>query len=434
MGRRRKEQSEARQPEVKQPEVKQYHKENPKLMTRTCQDGSMVYYLEYYRGRVEENRLDADGNQMYYSSGKMAGKPMYCIKHIRTKETLPWHIRPDMCKEERDAITRLAKEIRAQREYDYLQSKTGYRPKFNRSTNFIDWCTDYVASETADHKVMVSVLGRFKKFLQTDFPSYYGEGKGIDGADAYFLMADGLNSDLVGKFFKHLQDTSKGNGAASAFRRFKKMCGKAVKADVLQTNPCDEVKVVSSDETTKEILSVGEIGRLIQTHYTGENPEIRKAFIFSLYTGCRFCDVNEMRYSNIDYQNKTLAFLQQKVKHSSKHSKVTMPLLETLLDMVGTPESNGKQRDEKIFNLPSDTMCLKALRSWTKKAGIEKHITWHCARHTFATLLADGAINENTIAEMLGHSSLEMTKKYTRATNKAKQDAMQGIGLPEITE
>ena len=84
-----------------------------------------------------------------------------------------------------------------------------------------------------------------------------------------------------------------------------------------------------------------------------------------------------------------------------------------------------------IFNLPSHTMCLKALKHWTTRAGIEKHITWHCGRHSFATQILNNGANVKVVATLLGHSGLRYIEKYTRALDEAKVHAVDS--LPSIT-
>ena len=92
---------------------------------------------------------------------------------------------------------------------------------------------------------------------------------------------------------------------------------------------------------------------------------------------------------------------------------------DDLLSLIG----EGK-KDELIFALPSHTMCLKALRHWVAKAGIDKHITWHCARHSFAVNILNNGANIKTVASLLGHAGLKHTEKYTRAVDKLKEDAI----------
>lgn len=172
-----------------------------------------------------------------------------------------------------------------------------------------------------------------------------------------------------------------------------------------------------------------EIQQLISTHYQGENLDIRRAFIFCLYCGLRFCDVKDLTYENVDFANRLLQFEQSKTKGHSSTSGVVIPLNDGLLSLIGQPSSEGK-RDDAIFPLPSHTMCLKALRHWTARAGIEKHITWHCARHSFAVNILNNGANIKTVASLLGHSGLKHTEKYTRAVDSLKEAAINS--LPEL--
>lgn len=96
-----------------------------------------------------------------------------------------------------------------------------------------------------------------------------------------------------------------------------------------------------------------------------------------------------------------------------------MPLRDDLLALLGDGEP-----DEFIFKLPSHTMALKALRHWTRKAGIDKHITWHCARHTFATLLLANNTDLGTAKDLLGHSSFAYLPVYSHSVEEIKRDAV----------
>jgi len=88
----------------------------------------------------------------------------------------------------------------------------------------------------------------------------------------------------------------------------------------------------------------------------------------------RWCDVKELTFANVDYANRLLKFEQIKTKGHSNASSVVIPLNDGLLSLIGQPATENRG-DEIIFSLPSHNMCLKALRHWTARAGIEKHIT-----------------------------------------------------------
>lgn len=179
----------------------------------------------------------------------------------------------------------------------------------------------------------------------------------------------------------------------------------------------------------KDVLSMDEIRQLMAAHCPGENPDVRRAFMFSLYAGMRFCDVKDLRYSDVDYSNRMLRYEQNKTKGHSAASGVVIPLNGSLLKLIGEPGDNGGL-DEVVFKLPSHNMCLKALAHRVAKAGIKKHITWHCARHSFAINILNNGANIKTVASLLGHSGLKNTEKYLRAVDRLKEAAINS--LPEI--
>ena len=227
-------------------------------------------------------------------------------------------------------------------------------------------------------------------------------------------------------FTDYLKSRFKGEGAHTLYARFKKVIKNAVEQDILRKNPCTGIIIkIDANKLTKDVLSIDEMQQLIATHYTGENPDIRRAFIFCLYCGLRWCDVKDLTYSNVDFANKLLRFEQAKTKGHSSASNVAIPLNDGLLNLIGEGD-----RGDLIFPLPSHTMCLKALRHWVSRAGIDKHITWHCARHSFAVNILNNGANIKTVASLLGHSGLKHTEKYTRAVDSLKQEAINS--LPEL--
>ena len=300
-------------------------------------------------------------------------------------------------------------------------------------------------------------LNRFKEYLRLSFPlcafrrtdaeirqieaQWVASHKGVHGKhdinpNEYYrfnLTEKQFTEKMIRGFVDVLQVNSTGSGAATAYERFKKIVRNAVQDGQLSKNPCTDIVCKRNECLTKDILSVEEIKALLQTHVKNENPNIRRAFIFTLFTGVRWCDVVGLRYSNIDYQNKILKFEQAKTKGRSSKSVVVMPLRDDLLnDVIGTPEAQGKDKDGLIFELPSHTMCLKALRHWSAKAGISKHITWHCGRHSFATNLLENGANVKVVADLLGHSGLSYVERYVRAIDESKKRALNSLPAIDI--
>lgn len=89
--------------------------------------------------------------------------------------------------------------------------------------------------------------------------------------------------------------------------------------------------------------------------------------------------------------------------------------------------ANASERKGLIFNLPTHARALRVLKEWTQKAGIQKHISFHCARHTFITMLIDNGAGIKTAASLAGHSSTRHTEKYIHVIDHQKQKAVDNL-------
>lgn len=401
-------------------------KDNPRLEQRLLADGQINLYLEFYLGRECEPVLDDMGNPVLYESGKMKGKPKYKVRHNRRKENLNLYLiekpRTPIDRQHNRETLMLAKQIRQEKEQEFLENREGYRLKKDRQINFLDYFESYNSAYTKkDIRMMQIALQRFRDFLR-DTPEYRKYTKSI--------RPEQLTKDMMLDFTEYLQSRSKGEGAKSIYQRFKKVIKYAIEHGIMSKNPCNGV-VIKVDEQIlrKDILSMPEIETLINTHYQGENPNIRRAFVLCLFCGLRFCDVKDLTFANVDYSNRLLTFEQNKTKGHSTNSGVVIPLNEGLLRLIGEPTEH-QSKESLIFDLPSYEMCLKAVKRWVKRAGIDKHISWHCARHSFAVNILNNGANIKTVASLLGHSGLKHTEKYTRAIDKLKEEAING--LPSI--
>ena len=120
--------------------------------------------------------------------------------------------------------------------------------------------------------------------------------------------------------------------------------------------------------------------------------------------------LKDLTYKNVDYSNKLLKFEQNKTKGHSSASGVVIPLNDGLVSIIGEPLADGN-KDVLIFNIPSYESCCKSVKRWVKRAGIDKHISWHGARHSFAVNILNNGANIKSVASLLGHSGLKHTEK-----------------------
>lgn len=419
--------------------------DNPKLGAKVLSDGRESLFLDFYLGYSmavssktgkEYKRVN---NKREFLSLYLWQAPRTPLERQQNKETLD-----------------LAKKIRYERGQELLENQEGYRigKQKKEDVNCLDFMADYHASYTKKdanqirrartvfidflidpkgkllpEKIKGSMTKEEKESIRKSNAKKEAERE--RKAHGLVVRPQQLTKDLMKAFTEYLINRFTGEGAHTVYGRFKKMILAALDKDIIAKNPCRGVSIKKDyGQLKKEILSQEEIVLLANTHYEKENPDIHRAFIFCLYCGLRWCDVKDLTYANVDYSNKLLKFEQSKTKAHSAASGVVIPLNDGLLHLIGQPKDGN--RNQIIFPLPSHTMCLKALRHWVARAGIQKHITWHCARHSCGTNLLSNGANIKTVASILGHSGLAHTEKYTRAVDSLKQAAIDSMPPLEI--
>lgn len=402
--------------------------DNPKLMGRSMANGRDSLYLEFYFGyKVMKSKSGNDYTKI--------------DRHIERLGLFLWQApRNPLERQQNKETLEIAKRIRFERGQELLNDAEGYRLKRqNKDRDFLEWMREYCDAYTkADVRNVRRAYRLFVEYLVNPDDKLTLSPEMDEETIAQIentrerqiqtlkLRPQQLTKALVTGFADYLMRHYRGDGPHTAFKRFKKIIKAAIEAEILARDPSFGVVIkIDNGSLKKDVLSVEEIQQLISTHYSGENPDIRRAFIFCLYSGVRFCDVKDLTYGNVDFSNRLLQFEQAKTKGRSSASGVVIPLNEGMLNLIG----QGKRTD-RIFALPSHTMCLKALRHWVARAGIDKHITWHCARHSFAVNILNNGANIKTVASLLGHSGLSQTEKYTRAIDSLKEAAINS--LPEL--
>lgn len=375
---------------------------NPRLLKFPSKDGRMESLtLEYNMGSHRANGTSYRKRECLH---------LYLVANPRD---------PMQRQQNRDTVE-LARRIRWEREQEFLQNREGYRLRKDRKVNFLDYCQQYIDTyNKKDVRMITLARNRFSDFLIAQ-----------NMLDPMNLTAEEITPDLIRRFVDYLHTRSKGEGAKTIYKRFKKIVKSCIEAGYIKSDPCKGITCAADEDVlTKDWLTQDEVQKLIATHYPQENKMVRNAFIFCLYTGVRWCDVKDLTFANIDVSAKMLRFEQVKTKGHSSKSWVYIPLNDGLLNLVGQPPK-GQGKDAKIFRLPSYESSSKSVKYWVKKAGIDKHISWHCARHSFAVNILNNGANIKTVSSLLGHSSLRHTEKYTRVVDKLKEDAINS--LPEL--
>lgn len=389
-------------------------RQNPYLRERKLSNGNKSLYLEY-----NDSTTVFDSNTC--KSHKVA---------TRRKEylSLVLYARPKNFAERahNNEVLERARQIRAEAERKILNGEE----QIKRHINFLEYFKEHITGSPKRCSGLKCALKRFQEFLQTS-PKY--------SLFANRIEFEQLNKEMMGAFVEFLKSKSRDknksvNGANTYYTYFKQIINYAVDNDILKKNPCKGITIhIDIKGTKKNILSFEEIQKLSQTHYDNENIDIKRAFLFCCNTGIRHCDVRELMFSNIiNFPTWQLQFDQKKTEGRSTCSHVAIPLKgrDDLLQLIGKKPTNP---NTKIFNLPYYVACLRELKRWVKAAGIDRNITWHCSRHSFATyLLAQGA-DIKTTATLLGHSSLRYVDIYASPLDKRKEEAINSLPRLDVS-
>ncbi len=273
---------------------------------------------------------------------------------------------------------------RSQMILDSQAVNSGYIPRHKIKINFFDFYNEYIRQNPATrNRHLEGSLNAFKKFI-------------VKG----FISPAEISEDLCERFRDYLLKNYNGETPANYFLRFKRVLRGAKKEGYLKDSPAENIVAkTNKNKIIKDILAEEDYQKLMAAPCT--NHEVKKAFVFSLYTGLRWADVKPLKWENVKDHSVVL-----EQKETGVHLEV--PLHPLALKIL------GDRKVGLIFYLPTQDGANKSLGKWCTDAGLNKHITWHCARHSFSVLLQQKGIDLATVAGMLGHTSM----KYVQQTYK----------------
>ena len=169
-------------------------------------------------------------------------------------------------------------------------------------------------------------------------------------------------------------------------------------------------------------LTEEEIHTLLEKKFAIKRLEqIRDIFIFSCFTGLSYIDLKNLTSKNICTSFDKKAWI--KTKRHKTGTDVNVPLLE-IPAMILEKYAN-QIPDNALLPVPSNQKINAYLKEIGEVCGIEKELTFHLARHTFATLLLTKGVPIESVSKMLGHTNITTTQIYARITNTKISHDMQ---------
>ena len=268
---------------------------------------------------------------------------------------------------------------------------------------------------------MVSVLkhGTMKNYYTTEKYLNKFLNQKLNVSDIYLKQ---LNYRFICDFEQFLRNynpktkrkTLTNNGVMKHLERFKKMINLAVKLEWIIKNPFGQFQL-KFDKYDRQYLSERELELMEYTYFKSERLErVKDIFIFSCYTGLSFIDVKELTMHQIVLGMDHKYWIH--TKREKTNETVKIPLLPKALKIVEKYKGIAQLTSSAaLLPLCSNQKTNSYLKEIAKACGIHKNITFHVARHTFATtIMLSNGVPIETVSKLLGHTKLSTTQIYAR--------------------
>jgi integrase len=318
-------------------------------------------------------------------------------------------------KEENRKNLELAESIRAKKHLEIQNGLYNFQDKEKLKGHFITYM-EVLAEKRSNSKGNYgnwqSVIKHLKKFKPHDIAFSHINKKFVEDFKDY------LDKDAIGKANKKLSQNSK----YSYFGKLNAALKQAVKDGILRINPAEQVSNFKQGEPQREFLTLDELQKAVNTEC--ELPILKNAFIFSALTGLRWSDIEKLIWSEIQHSKEMgyyIRFRQKKTKGVE-----TLPISDQARNLLG---EKGNPDDKVFDGLHYSAWSNLKLQQWMMKAGITKNITFHCARHTYATLQLTLGTDIYTVSKLLGHKELRTTQIYAKVIDDKKKEAANRIQL-----
>ncbi len=195
------------------------------------------------------------------------------------------------------------------------------------------------------------------------------------------------------------------------------MLNQAARDGVIKCNP---YHLLSRDELIKkptdqrDFLTREELHRLMKVETRSTTTKM--AFLFSCFTGLRYSDLKQLKWGNIEKSQSGMVIRIEAMKKTEK--PVTVPLGTNA--MAWMPRRGDKTLDDFVFDIGTCGGCNAVLKKMAKRAGINKRVSFHTGRHSFATLTLAATNDIATVSRLLGHTSVATTQIYAEVLMEDK--------------
>lgn len=342
------------------------------------------------------------------------------VNGVRKDEYLKLYLVPEHTKADREKnreTLALAESIKAQRIVELQQMKFGVDTPTTKDVLFYDYMQTII--DRKDGTTKCSWQNCRSHLLR------YDPNMKLKMADITLRWVRGFRDYLDEKAMQWDIDDRKRDVEPKPISQgtkalmFQKLCtvfNLAVKEGVLARNPSLNVERFKEPESDREFLSVEEIRHLATVPAPSE--VLGRAFLFSCLTGLRWSDIEKLTWQEVQRIGDVsrIVFRQKKTR-----SQEYLDINDQAVQLMGERGID----DAKVFaGLGTIQQARIGVTAWVRAAGINKHITFHCARHSFAIMMLDAGVDLYTLSKLMGHKTIESTQIYAKILDKHKQAAI----------
>lgn len=379
-----------------------------KLRQKPISGGRQSLYLDFYPAIPDPNKPGKTTRREFLRL-YLFDKPRNPIDKKHNKETLL-----------------IAQSIRQKKEnqlnkpeiYDHYE-KEQLRLKEMREKDFIEYFTDLAKKRTGStNHTWMSALNYIKSFFGDQFKFGELDTQILDEFKEYLLLTKSIRSEKM---------TLARNTAVSYFGKLKAALKQAYKDGILEVDLNARVDPIKEEDTRREFLLKEELTRLIKVEC--QDDTIKRAAIFSALTSLAHQEIVNLTWKDVTFfPDKGYQVLSKRQKTERDNY---LPITEQAYEFtLGDIDPRKMPKHEKIFKgLKYSTQTNKVLQQWMKDANIDKHITFHCFRHTYAILQLASGTDIYAVSKMMGHKSIKTTEIYANILDETKRQAANRLKL-----
>ncbi len=312
----------------------------------------------------------------------------------------------------------LAETLKAKKIIEAQTTAHGFISKVKSKICFVSYFKTLVnkRDSTGNYGNWLSAYRHLVKYTEgKSIPLETVDDRFLEGFKEYLLLGSTKRGSATNKLNR--------NSASSYFNKVRAALREAFQQKMIMENPAMRIKAIKGQDSHREYLTIEELQILAKAEC--KVPVLKKLLLASAVTGFRYSDLKNLIWENIKYSENDGYYIQYTQQKTGKAE--VLPVSAHVIKMFG----DRKESVEKVFDeLKYSAYNNKILKDFVKANGINKNISLHCGRHSYASLQISLGTDIFTVSKMLGHSSIKTTQIYTKILDKNKIQA--AAKIPEL--